>query len=941
MPRSYLFALIAATVCASAVGCGGGEETTAGPGSTGTGTGVGGAAGGGGEATSVGGGGQGGAGGDQGGAGGGQGGAGGGQGGAGGGQGGAGGGQGGSGGMSLCTNGETQACYSGDPSTNGIGACKAGQRTCVGGSFGPCVGEVTPKNETCNGADDDCNGQTDELGTITCGQGTCQVTIDACANGMNQNCVPLPPNAKDACDGKDDDCDGLVDEGCLCLDGATQACYTGPAGTQGTGVCAAGSQTCVNGQWAACMGDVTPSGEKCDGADNDCDGNADEGLGSITCGVGACQATTPSCMGGMPQQCQPGMPSAETCDGVDNDCDGSADEGLPTTSCGVGECAVTVSTCANGQPSMCAPGAPVAEKCDGLDNDCNGVVDNGNPGAGAACSTGQAGICNAGTTSCSNGMLVCNQTVMPSAETCDGLDNNCNGFADEGNPGSGAACSTGQPGVCSAGKTSCTNGALQCAPNVMPGAETCNGKDDDCDGATDENNPGAGQACSTGVPGKCSAGTTSCVGGQLTCTQSAQPSAEICNGVDDDCDGLVDENNPGGGGNCNTGKPGACSAGINFCLNGAISCVQSVNAASQDICGNNIDDNCNGQIDENIDADGDGWGTCFGDCCDTAGACSGSPQLVNPQAYEVLNDGINNDCDAATSDTVAQADCSPPALQLPSTAVKLVQAMDICNFTTQNPALASKKWGAITYQLLASDGVSAAPVDIQAGVLANYGSNVLPKKGGTMAAISSGTARDQGDAGWVAPNGGWQNGNTSNAPTTYLNAHGGQLQTKAGCVTSNAVYDSINLRVKIRVPTNAKSFSYHFKFYTSEYPEWVCTQYNDFYLALLTSTVGGIPADKNISFDSMNNPISVNVGFFDVCNGCPQGTNELVGTGMTTTDGGGTKWLLTTSPITPGEDMTIEFMIWDTNDHAYDSLTLLDNFKWDVNPAVVGTIGGQ
>jgi hypothetical protein len=62
---------------------------------------------------------------------------------------------------------------------------------------------------------------------------------------------------------------------------------------------------------------------------------------------------------------------------------------------------------------------------------------------------------------------------------------------------------------------------------------------------------------------------------------------------------------------------------------------------------------------------------------------------------------------------------------------------------------------------------------------------------------------------------------------------------------------------------------------------------------------------------------------------------------MTTTDGGGTKWLLTTSPITPGEDMTIEFMTWDTGDHLYDSLTLLDDFQWDVNPAVVGTIGGQ
>jgi hypothetical protein len=59
------------------------------------------------------------------------------------------------------------------------------------------------------------------------------------------------------------------------------------------------------------------------------------------------------------------------------------------------------------------------------------------------------------------------------------------------------------------------------------------------------------------------------------------------------------------------------------------------------------------------------------------------------------------------------------------------------------------------------------------------------------------------------------------------------------------------------------------------------------------------------------------------------------------TDGGGTVWLTTTSPIKPGEDMTIEFVIFDVGDHAWDSLVLLDNFKWSLTPASVGTIGGQ
>src|SRR5206468_772541 len=133
---------------------------------------------------------------------------------------------------------------------------------------------------------------------------------------------------------------------------------------------------------------------------------------------------------------------------------------------------------------------PVAETCNGLDDDCDGAVDEGNPGGGAACATGQPGVCSAGTTSCTNGSLVCNQNVQPSAEACNGLDDDCDGAVDEGNPGGGAACSAGQPGVCSAGTPPCTDGSLIVSPTGPPAAETCNGLDDDCDGAVDEGNPG-------------------------------------------------------------------------------------------------------------------------------------------------------------------------------------------------------------------------------------------------------------------------------------------------------------------------------------------------------------------------------------------------------------------------------------------------------------------
>lgn len=377
---------------------------------------------------------------------------------------------------------------------------------------------------------------------------------------------------------------------------------------------------------------------------------------------------------------------------------------------------------------------------------------------------------------------------------------------------------------------------------------------------------------------------------------------------------------------------GRCKSGMQACLadgTGYDSCLGEVPPITE-VCGNQVDDDCDGKTDENLDEDHDGYTECQGDCCDAPGACSATPELVNPGAFEVLHNGVDDDCNSQTADNVATS-CEPLPLTANTTATDLAHAFDVCT-------------GLVSAELLAADGKTIAIPKTQYGVLGDYGPNVTPRASSVMAALSSGKARDATDPDYSGTS--VDCGTTTAIPQVYAQAHGGQLQTTASCSSSTDLTDSANLRLKLKVPSNAKGIAFRFKFYSSEWPEWVCTKYNDFFMALLSTKASGLPADHNISFDAQKNPVSVNNAFFEVCDpnagssACPAGTSELDGTGIAgpqLDDGGGTRWLETTAPVTPGETITLELMIWDTGDHSYDSLVLLDDFRWLPNPASVGT----
>jgi putative metal-binding protein len=406
---------------------------------------------------------------------------------------------------------------------------------------------------------------------------------------------------------------------------------------------------------------------------------------------------------------------------------------------------------------------------------------------------------------------------------------------------------------------------------------------------------------------------------------------------------------------------GPCKGGTQTCNANGTSwtpCGGGQVLPKSEICANLVDDDCDGTVDNVVDIDGDGWTACNGDCND-------GNALVNPGAFEVVGNGVDDDCDPSSSDVTPSPTCSTVKKTSGVTALDVAKAMDLCQTTTANPPLATKKWGLITQSQLLANGAAPNSTDLaniqnlQSAVILKYGNVVVPHKGTTFAGLSTGAMRVTGEAGYVVPVTGSQYASsikfspTPGAPLgTYSSQHGNNLlpgscagqQCTLLPTNQQVANDSVDVQLKIRVPTNAKSVSYDFRFFSGEYKSFQCSSFNDYYLAMLTSTAPGIPADHNISFDMMGHAVSVNNGFFDVCGGnglncgnCPSGIAELSGTGMDTVNGGGTTWLTTDAPVVPGETITLDLLIFDVGDHAYDSLVLLDNFRWGLNTTVVGT----
>ena len=360
--------------------------------------------------------------------------------------------------------------------------------------------------------------------------------------------------------------------------------------------------------------------------------------------------------------------------------------------------------------------------------------------------------------------------------------------------------------------------------------------------------------------------------------------------------------------------------------------------------------NCN--TPAGFDDDGDGFSEDDGDCND----CDAN---VNPGAIEVYGVGMNGmpaevsdeDCDG-TADNVVES-CDETIALDDADPYAGARAIELCQKATPG----DKKWGVLSAQYVRADGSSNPPPNpLQWGIKPSFGNNVNVQRGKKLLALSAGYARDANDADGCA------------TTSCYSNFGGiappGFPQDVPNCSGSTSINDDVALDLKIRAPTNATGYSFKFKFYSFEFPEWICTSFNDQFIALVNPAPQG-SINGNISFDSKTNPVSVNIAFFDVCDPasisiwaadcfggcppppnpyCPSGIGELQGTGFLEWDSfsyaGGTSWLQTQAPIKGGQEFSIRFAIWDTGDQALDSTAVIDDFQWIANGGTV-TIGTE
>jgi hypothetical protein len=816
------------------------------------------------------------------------------------------------------TGGDTGATDGGGPD-----ACEV-DTDCDGAHF--CTD--TPEGKTC---------------TYPCDDGSCpDEWICGLAAGEFQ-CVPLHPTLCDPCVSSTQ-CAGFIagaacvvlgENGSYCASGCDLGCPTGfdcqSVGTVDGGI----SNQCVPVEGAGC----------------DCSVKAISQSLSTTCQVannsGTCAGTRTCTADGL-TDCDAPIPSPDVCDGADNDCDGETDETLAVVACQLtnefGVCPGQLS-CVEGSPS-CVGDAPAEESCDDQDNDCDDVIDpEDTPGCVSYWLDGDGD----GFGLTDDSRCLCAASGFHSATKPGDCDDNdpdkfpqddciviCNIFMLSGlcgdscgSPAPAAPCPGGyicqDSVVC---RTECTTDD-HCQPGLFCDGSECVATAVDGQPCSFDNeclSKHCAKAAGEGDGGWCCSGPGACCGGQdAHCADGNVCTAATCNGSFQ-CD-VVDVDAQCADAACD----GLSFSAASTCVGGACPAAQTQDCGGSDTCHVYTCSPDGGCADTLASAattcESAG---CFdyedvaAKTCDAQGGCSqGGGASICPNGYACKNNETG--CRTHCND---DSHCQPDTYCNDGDCLEKLEHGEACQgdgwCISGNCQADVCCDGCCDFGTLGSDDLPGAmelcgydSLEIQGPsqcrrIIADFGNF-----------SHSDSAVEGGDSAMVHLS-------TGSASNTGNQQNGQNLQTNGADPdgsTNGNVFDLCGFEVTLKAPPGAKGFAFDFLFFSSEYPEWVGSQFNDSFNVMMSSQVFD---NQNIAFDSNLNPISINVAFFTICNGdgCSEPASTLQGTGFDDGVGGATGWLTTTVPVIPNETFTIRFVVYDEGDHIFNSETLINNFRW-------------
>lgn len=342
--------------------------------------------------------------------------------------------------------------------------------------------------------------------------------------------------------------------------------------------------------------------------------------------------------------------------------------------------------------------------------------------------------------------------------------------------------------------------------------------------------------------------------------------------------------------------------------------------------------------------------------------CAQCDPLVNHGAFDFPDDGVDNDCSDGIASTLPTCDAT---LALDSASpLEYAKALDLCPTTTSSSTLGATTWGVLTDganapALTVADGARAATAPAF-GILPAFGTSSYnqPRRGASMVALGTGAARAISDPDFASPQIGLERAADADA-SSLPQGYPASATNDPGCGASahgTSFHDTVALAMAVRVPTNAQGYSFRSQWFTADYPEWTCSSSNDAFVALVDGSLvpSASPSFGNVLFGPSDVPVTVNLvgvpaqqtsAFFPIPGAAAYDHPYLAGTGYggfcgnslggtnqyayrRTVCGGSTGWLTTTVPAAAGETVRPTFALWDSGDERFDSLALIDDWRW-------------